>query len=399
MLLLALSVAPGLAICFYIFHKDIYNREPKITLLISFILGMLAIIPAYLLESVLIPFFGNSILATAIVAYGIVGLSEELFKFLVVRYYCYSRKSFDEPLDGIIYAVVVSMGFATVENIGYVMQHGYSVAIARMFLAIPAHATFGVMMGYFIGKAKFNPSKQNSYFLQGIFWAVFFHGTYDLFLFLQGNPNINPLISDMLLFSGAVASLIIAIRMSKKQISLHQKLSQKLFKPGMMALKIQRASIEDINTIRELTFKVWPQTYAAIIEKKQIDYMLDMMYSEAALEEQMLHHQHTFIIIYDDILPVAFASYGPSGNATWKLHKIYILPDQHGKGVGRFMINHIMEYVRLKGGYSLILNVNRNNKARYFYEKLGFNIIGEEDTDIGSGYFMNDYIMEKKLQE
>ncbi len=399
MLLLALSIAPGLAICFYIFHKDIYNREPKITLLFSFILGMLAIIPAFLIESILIPLFGKSVLATAVVAFGVVGLIEEFFKFIVVRYYCFSRKSFDEPLDGIIYAVVVSMGFATIENIGYVMQHGYSVAIARMFLAIPAHAAFGVMLGYFIGKAKFNPGKSKQYFFQGLFWAVLFHGTYDFFLFLQGNPIVKPIVSDMLLFSGAIASLIIAIRMSKKQISLHQQLSQKLFKPGMMALKIHQANVEDINTIRELTFKVWPQTYEAIIDKKQIDYMLDMMYSEAALEEQMLHHQHTFIIIYDDILPVAFASYGPLGNATWKLHKIYILPDQHGKGIGRFMIDHIMEDVRLKGGNSLILNVNRQNKARYFYEKLGFNIIGEEDIDIGSGYYMNDYVMEKKLQE
>ena len=399
MLLLALSIAPGLAICIYIFHKDIYNREPKITLLISFILGMLAIIPAFILESILIPLFGNSVLATAVVAYGVVGLIEEFIKFLVVRYYCFSRKSFDEPLDGIIYAVVVSMGFATIENIGYVMQHGYSVAIARMLLAIPAHAAFGVMLGYFIGKAKFDPSNSKQYFLQGLFWAVLFHGTYDFFLFLQGNPIVKPIISDMLLFSGAIASLIIALRMSKKQISLHQELSQKLFKPGILALKIHQATIEDINTIRELTFKVWPQTYSAIIDKNQIDYMLDMMYSEAALEEQMLDHEHSFIIIYDDILPAAFASYGPLENSTWKLHKIYILPDQHGKGIGRFMSDHIMEDIRVKGAHSLILNVNRQNKARYFYEKLGFNIIGEEDIDIGSGYFMNDYVMEKKLQE
>jgi len=399
MLLLALSIAPGLAICFYIFHKDIYNRESKITLLISFVLGMLAIIPAFYIESFLIPFFGNSILATAAVAYGVVAFIEEIVKFLVVRYYCYTRKLFDEPLDGIIYTVTVSMGFATIENIGYVMQHGYSVAFARMFLAIPAHAAFGVMMGYFIGKAKFNVEKRNVYFLQGIFWAVLFHGTYDFFLFLQGNPFIKPIVSDMLLFSGAIASLIIAIRMSKNQIRLHQELSRKLFKPGIMALKIHQANVQDIDTIRDITFKIWPLTYTGILEKHQVDYMLNLMYSEAALEEQMLEQKHEFIIIYNDALPVAFASFSPYNNHTWKLQKIYVLPEMHGKGIGKYIIDHITEEIKLKGGDSLILNVNRHNKARLFYEKLGFNVIGEEDLDIGFGYFMNDFIMEKKLQE
>lgn len=399
MLLLALSIAPGLAICFYIFHKDIYNRESKFTLLISFVLGMLAIIPAFYIESFLIPFFGNSILETAVVAFGVVAFIEEIFKFIVVRYYCYTRKLFDEPLDGIVYAVTVSMGFATIENIGYVMQHGYSVAIARMFLAIPAHAAFGVMMGYFIGKAKFNPEKRNQYFLQGIFWAVFFHGTYDFFLFLQGNPFIKPIVSDMLLFSGAIASLIIAVRMSKHQIRLHQQLSQKLFKPGIMALKIHRADVQDIDTIRQITYKIWPSTYSGIIEKQQVDYMLNMMYSEAALEEQIVDQKHEFILVYNDALPVAFASYSPVQNNTWKLHKIYVLQEMHGKGIGKFIIDHILEDIKVSGGHSLILNVNRHNNARLFYEKLGFKIIGEEDIDIGSGYFMNDYIMEKKLQE
>jgi RsiW-degrading membrane proteinase PrsW (M82 family) len=83
-----------------------------------------------------------------------VALSEELSKFLVVRYFCYPQKRFDEPLDGIVYSVMVSMGFATIENVNYVFTHGYSTAFVRMFLSVPAHATFGVVMGYFIGKAK-----------------------------------------------------------------------------------------------------------------------------------------------------------------------------------------------------------------------------------------------------
>ena len=82
---------------------------------------------------------------------------------------------------------------------------------------------------------------------------------------------------------------------------------------------------------------------------------------------------------------------------TWKLHKIYILATQQGKGTGKFVIDHIIKEIKLQGAIALQLQVNRNNKARSFYEKLGFVVIDEADFDIGNGYFMNDYVMEKKL--
>ncbi|MDP9230476.1 MAG: GNAT family N-acetyltransferase, partial [Bacteroidota bacterium] len=387
MTLLALAIAPGLAICFYIFHKDIYNREPKLTLLISFILGTLTIIPPFFLETSVGKIFDNSIGSITIYSYLVVALSEELSKFIVLRYYCYNRKSFDEPLDGIVYAVMVGMGFATIENIGYVTELGYSIAFLRMFLAVPAHASFAILMGYYVGKAKFNPAQSARYMLIGLALAIFFHGTFDVFIFLMGNPNIKPYLSDGLLFIGAIASFIIAIRLSKKHIRLHQQLSQKLFKPGTMALRIHNASVNDINTIRELTFKVWPQSYASILTKEQIDYMLDLMYSEAALLHQMQQEKHSFIIIYDGELPVAFASYSEIESITWKLHKIYILSTQQGKGTGKFIIDHIIHDILPKGAKNLRLNVNRHNPAKGFYEKLGFHITSEDNIDIGRGYF------------
>lgn len=231
MVLLALAIAPGIAICIYIFLKDIYNKEPRWLLLASFLLGVLTIITPLFIETGLQPYFNNNFLNTGVFAFGVVALSEELSKFFVLRYYCYTRKSFDEPLDGIVYSVMVGMGFATIENISYVLQFGtYDTAFVRMFLSVPAHATFAVVMGYFVGKAKFDSANRFRYMLTGLFWAVLFHGSFDFFIFLQKSPDVKPYVSDALLFAGAVISYIIAIRLSRKHIKLHQQLSKENFK-------------------------------------------------------------------------------------------------------------------------------------------------------------------------
>lgn len=159
---------------------------------------------------------------------------------------------------------------------------------------------------------------------------------------------------------------------------------------------ISHASQEDIPLIRELTFKVWPQTYAAIISPQQIDYMLEMMYSETSLQKQM-GEGIQFILVYDEEAPVGFAAYQQIQPGVYKLHKIYILTSQQGKGTGKFVIDHITHDIKQKGAGALQLQVNRHNKARNFYEKLGFTVIKEADFDIGNGYFMNDYVMEKKI--
>jgi len=231
MTLLALAIAPGIAICLYIFLKDIYNKEPKRLLLASFLLGVLSIIPPFFIETCLQPYFNNGFLHTGIFAFVVVALSEELSKYFVLRYYCYTRKKFDEPLDGIVYSVIVSMGFATIENVNYILLFGtYDTAFVRMFLSVPAHATFAVVMGYFVGKAKFDSANSFRYMLTGLFWAVFFHGTFDFFLFVQKSPDVKPYVSDTLLFTGAVISYIVAIRLSRKHIRLHQQLSKEMFK-------------------------------------------------------------------------------------------------------------------------------------------------------------------------
>jgi diamine N-acetyltransferase len=159
---------------------------------------------------------------------------------------------------------------------------------------------------------------------------------------------------------------------------------------------IVKAGKVDIETIRILCFKVWPQTYAAIISQAQIDYMLDMMYSPASLEEQ-IDTGAQFVIVYDENIPVGFASFQQMEPDLFKLHKLYVLSSQQGKGTGRLLVDYIVAEMKKANAGALQLQVNKNNKARYFYEKIGFTIIKDFVFEIGNGYVMDDYIMEKKL--
>jgi protease PrsW len=222
--LLALAIAPGIAICLFIYFKDKYNREPLGLLILSFFMGVLSIVPAIIIQLVLTRpvghIIGDGILYTAVFSYLIVALSEEGSKFFALRILPYRRKAFDDPFDGIVYAVVVSMGFATLENILYVSDHGIATGILRMFLSVPAHATFGVLMGYHIGLAKFVPASRKKYMFLAIFWPVVFHGTFDFFLFV-GNTWMH--------FAGAVISFIVAVKLSLKLIRRKQSMSQAYF--------------------------------------------------------------------------------------------------------------------------------------------------------------------------
>jgi RsiW-degrading membrane proteinase PrsW (M82 family) len=170
--LLAIAIAPGVAISIFVYWKDKFDREPGKVLVTSFILGMVSVVPAIILEGLgsgFVPAVGPT-LSTFIYTFIVVGGSEEFSKFFMVRIYAYRKKEFNEPFDGITYSVMVAMGFATLENIMYVMNYGMGNALLRMFTAVPAHATFGIIMGYYVGLAKF---KNNStiVMLQGLLLA------------------------------------------------------------------------------------------------------------------------------------------------------------------------------------------------------------------------------------
>ena len=158
----------------------------------------------------------SSPLELLVYAFVVVALTEEGMKYLVLRLYAYPQKEFDEPYDGIMYGVAVSLGFASIENVLYVFGSTGSevqTGIVRMFTAVPAHAMFGVMMGYHVGKAKFlTTSRRTLEHLIGLGTAVLFHGLYDYFLFL-GQAYFIPL---------AIFILILGIRLARKAMEEHQ---------------------------------------------------------------------------------------------------------------------------------------------------------------------------------
>jgi ribosomal protein S18 acetylase RimI-like enzyme len=163
-------------------------------------------------------------------------------------------------------------------------------------------------------------------------------------------------------------------------------------------IAIRFAGTDDINIIGFLAQQIWPSTYKKILSEEQLNYMMNLFYSPGSLQEQMIDKKHSFLIVEENEEPIGFASYSTIDEpGIYKIHKIYVLPDQQGKGLGKLVINFIIDNIKESGARALQLNVNRYNKAKFFYEKLGFEVIREEDVDIGNNYFMNDYVMEKKL--
>jgi GNAT superfamily N-acetyltransferase len=155
---------------------------------------------------------------------------------------------------------------------------------------------------------------------------------------------------------------------------------------------------EDIESIQEMASKTWPAAYGDIISTKQIEYMLEKMYNKGELLSQ-LQKGYSFLVAEENDEDLGFASFSilDSTNRIFKLHKLYVLPEAHGKGVGKLLINEVVNMVRKAGGKSLELNVNRDNKATEFYIKAGFNIKETVDLDIGNGFLMNDYVMEMAI--
>lgn len=221
MTLLLLAISPVFIIILYVFIKDKYEKEPTRLLVYNFILGaIVSIIITTLLYIIIdIPLKlqnHTSIFEQFIKAFFVVGLTEEFSKYVIVRYYAQPLKAYNEPFDGIVYAVMVSMGFAATENVMYVLQGGMEVAFIRAFTAVPAHATFAILMGYFMGKAKFSNNRKLLN-LTGLCLAVLFHGAYDFFLFIDFIPGI---------WVGAFISLFIGIVLAHKAIKKHQFNSQ-----------------------------------------------------------------------------------------------------------------------------------------------------------------------------
>jgi RsiW-degrading membrane proteinase PrsW (M82 family) len=188
LLLLASALAPSAALLYYFYMRDKYEKEPRKYLLRAFLLGGAIVVPVLFVEMTLNIFdmADSSLLSAGYSAFVVAGLVEEAFKYLLFFLYIWKHREFDEMVDGIVYSVFISLGFATVENIAYVLSSGFNTALIRSLTAVPAHALFGVAMGYYLGIAKFvSPKYQRKYIRLGFLIPVLLHGVYDFILFSQ----------------------------------------------------------------------------------------------------------------------------------------------------------------------------------------------------------------------
>lgn len=181
--ILSAGIAPGLALLSYFYLKDEYDVEPISFVFKTFIFGALLVFPLmfiqYVLETEMV------IQSSWSIAFISSGLLEEFFKWFILYYTIYQHLSFDEPYDGIVYGAAVSLGFASIENILYLVANGFEHALGRALLPVSSHALFGVIMGFYLGKGKFSLIKRSKWIFLSLFIPFILHGTYDFILLSQ----------------------------------------------------------------------------------------------------------------------------------------------------------------------------------------------------------------------
>ncbi|MCR2820257.1 glutamic-type intramembrane protease PrsW [Lederbergia panacisoli] len=178
---LSAGIAPGLALISYFYLRDQFEQEPVLSVFKVFLFGALLTFPIMFLQYVLAKegVFGNGFLHSFFSA----SLLEEFFKWFIILFAVYEHGDFNEPYDGIVYAASLSLGFATVENILYLIANGIEFAFGRALFPVSSHALFGVFMGYYFGKAKFNINGKSKQWLFASFFVPFIlHGLYDYIL-------------------------------------------------------------------------------------------------------------------------------------------------------------------------------------------------------------------------
>lgn len=183
LVILTAGIAPGLALLSYFYLKDYYQTEPISVVLKAFFYGVFLVFPImfiqYILEAegMVKTDFDMSFLTAA--------LLEEFFKWFILMFAIYKHIAFDEPYDGIVYGAAVSLGFATMENTLYLIANGVEHALTRAILPVSSHALFGVIMGFYIGKAKFSTGKRKWFIVVALVVPILLHGMYDFILIIQ----------------------------------------------------------------------------------------------------------------------------------------------------------------------------------------------------------------------
>ena len=164
-------------------------------------------------------------------------------------------------------------------------------------------------------------------------------------------------------------------------------------------MSLRLATLSDIPLIQEVAETTWPVSYQGIISPEQIRYMLDRMYNETKIGEAITDPEQAFWLAEENgkVLGFCGIEHGYSGQDITRIHKLYILPETQGSGLGKILMDHVESEAKKHGSTKLHLNVNKQNKAVGFYQKHGFVIDYEEVLDIGNGYVMDDYVMIKAI--
>ncbi len=187
MVLLLASLAPVFIILFYIYFRDKYDKEPIGLLVKAVVAGLVIVLPVIFVERLLMGLMPSmdKVGSAAYHAFVVAATTEEVFKFLALYLLVWKSPSFNEKFDGIVYAVFVSLGFAAVENIMYVTDGGMQTALMRALTAVPAHALFGVTMGYYMGIARMYDELRKPYLWKAILVPILLHGIYDFILMVE----------------------------------------------------------------------------------------------------------------------------------------------------------------------------------------------------------------------
>lgn len=164
-------------------------------------------------------------------------------------------------------------------------------------------------------------------------------------------------------------------------------------------IEIIEAKVEQLDIVQDIAQKTWPIAYKDVISSSQIEYMLEMMYSNSALKEQLEVKKHHFILAKKEKEFLGFASYEFDCNSVGKtkIHKLYVLPETQGCGIGVKLVNFLSEKAKENHQSAIFLNVNKYNPAQNFYKKIGFVVAYEEVIDIGNNFIMDDFVMEKEI--
>lgn len=268
------AIIPSILICLYVYHKDVVEKEPIMMLFRLFFLGVLMTVPTFFIEKTLISFSGiqpDGYINCFIMSFFIISLVEEGYKYLILYLGSWKNKNFDYKFDAIVYAVFVSLGFATLENILYVSNYGANAAFLRAVISVPAHAFYAVASGYFLGLAKKNAILKNrkeetKYKILALAAPVFLHGVFDFLLLTENNVMLGVFYA----FVGALYAISFlsidkvsknektGLKESSKKLKTSNNIQENSVQEGMvnpldfnMNNKVEKSEVEPKNNIEE----------------------------------------------------------------------------------------------------------------------------------------------------